>query len=111
MPEFTRLSVADAASLMNARDALVLDIRDADSYAAGHIKGAHLLDEATATHISNSADLDTPIIVCCYHGNSSQQAAAWFAGEGFEEVYSLDGGFQEWAASGSGSSGRIPIPD
>jgi thiosulfate sulfurtransferase len=36
------------------------------------------------------------MVVVCYHGHSSQQAAAWLAGQGFAEVYSLDGGFTEW---------------
>ncbi len=111
MTEFVRLSVADAATLMQEREVLVLDIRDPDSFAAGHITGAHLLNQELAAHISNHADLEAPIIVCCYHGNSSQQAAAWFAQEGFEEVYSLDGGYQEWAASGSDAAGRLALPE
>jgi len=35
-------------------------------------------------------------VVVCYHGNSSQQAAQFFAGEGFNDVYSMDGGFEAW---------------
>jgi thiosulfate sulfurtransferase len=111
MAEFVRLSVNDAANLMREREVLVLDIRDADSYAAGHIQGAHLLNPEIAAHISNNADLESPIVVCCYHGNSSQQAAAWFAEEGFEEVYSLNGGYEEWATSGHDAAGRLPVPD
>lgn len=111
MPEFARLSAADAVTMMNDRDVMVLDTRDAQSFATGHIEGAHHLDASLATHISNNADFDTPIIVCCYHGNSSQQAAAWFASEGFEEVYSLDGGFEAWSTDGHQASGRLPLPD
>lgn len=111
MSEFVRLSVNDAAALMNTRDVMVLDIRDPDSYRAGHIEGAHHVHEGLATHISNNADLDTPIIVCCYHGNSSQQAAAWFANEGFEEVYSLDGGYEAWAAAAPAANGKVSLPD
>ena len=111
MPEFARISAVDAATLMDARDAMVLDIRDAQSFAAGHIAGAHHLEASQATHISNTADLDTPIIVCCYHGNSSQQAAAWFASEGFEEVYSLDGGYEAWSSGGFSAVGRVSVAE
>lgn len=111
MSEFSRLSVSDAAALMNSRDVLVLDIRDGDSYRAGHIDGAHHVSDGIAMHVSNHADLDTPIVVCCYHGNSSQQAAAWFASEGFEEVYSLDGGYEAWAAAAPAASGKVALPD
>jgi thiosulfate sulfurtransferase len=41
-------------------------------------------------------EFDTPVIVCCYHGISSQQAAQFLIHQGFEEVYSLDGGFEAW---------------
>jgi thiosulfate sulfurtransferase len=42
------------------------------------------------------ADLDAPLIVCCYHGNSSQGAANYFAEQGFKNACSLDGGFEQW---------------
>ena len=45
------------------------------------------------------ADFDRPLIVACYHGNSSQGAAAYLAHQGFAEVYSLDGGFELWRAT------------
>jgi thiosulfate sulfurtransferase len=34
--------------------------------------------------------------VCCYHGNSSQGAAQYFAEQGFTQAYSLDGGYEMW---------------
>ena len=37
-------------------------------------------------------------IVTCYHGNSSQSAAAYLVSQGFTDVYSLDGGFELWHA-------------
>ncbi|EGH30312.1 thiosulfate sulfurtransferase, partial [Pseudomonas syringae pv. japonica str. M301072] len=40
------------------------------------------------------ADLDKPLVVVCYHGNSSQSAAAYLVGQGFSDVYSVDGGFE-----------------
>jgi thiosulfate sulfurtransferase len=36
--------------------------------------------------------------VVCYHGNSSQGAAAYLVSQGFSEVYSLDGGIEAWQA-------------
>jgi thiosulfate sulfurtransferase len=35
--------------------------------------------------------------VVCYHGHSSQGAAQFMLQQGFAEVYSMDGGFTEWA--------------
>jgi thiosulfate sulfurtransferase len=42
------------------------------------------------------ADFVAPVVVCCYHGISSQQAAQFLISQDFTEVYSLDGGFTDW---------------
>ena len=74
----------------------IVDIRDPVSFSQGHIDGARHIDNNTVTNYLSSADLSKPLIVCCYHGNSSQGAAEYFSEQGFEETYSLDGGFEEW---------------
>ena len=74
----------------------VVDIRDPDSFQAGHIPGAvHLSNESLGDFL-RSADFDAPVVVCCYHGISSQQAAQYLISQDFTDVYSLDGGFTEW---------------
>lgn len=37
-----------------------------------------------------------PLMVMCYHGNSSRGAAQYLLHQGFDEVYSVDGGFEAW---------------
>jgi thiosulfate sulfurtransferase len=54
------------------------------------------------------ADLDVPLIVACYHGNSSQSAAAYLAEQGFSDVYSLDGGFELWRATFPDDTAQSP---
>ena len=41
-------------------------------------------------------DKTLPLIVCCYHGHSSQNAAEYFSEQGFGDVYSVDGGYEAW---------------
>ena len=74
----------------------IVDIRDPDSFAAGHIPGSHRLDNATVAGFVADTPVESSVVVVCYHGHSSQQAAQWLAGQGFSEVYSLDGGFEQW---------------
>ena len=76
----------------------VVDIRDRQSYEAGHIPGAHLLNDETIEEFMSSADKTRPLVVCCYHGHSSQNAAEFLAQQEFTDVYSLDGGYTAWAA-------------
>lgn len=96
MSNFTRISVSDAHALMQSQNVSIVDIRDEDSYRLGRIKTARHLDNAGIHRFIQEADLDLPVVVCCYHGNSSQPAAAWLAEQGFDQAYSLDGGFTEW---------------
>lgn len=74
----------------------VIDIRDQDSFDAGHIQGAQRVDNHNADEFAANADKDIPLIICCYHGNSSQDAARYFAAQGFTQALSLDGGYEEW---------------
>lgn len=98
MTDFTRIS-ADQALALRSQGAVVVDIRDPQSFAAGHISGSLHLDNHSLHDFIAKADFDKPLIVSCYHGNSSQSAAAYLAHQGFSEVYSLDGGFDGWRVS------------
>lgn len=91
-----RISPEDAARLIQERDPVVVDVRDPGAFQAGHIPGALHLDGASSADFVEQHDKFRPVLVCCYHGHSSQGAAAWLATRGFQEVYSLDGGFETW---------------
>ena len=96
--QYKNISIDDAKILIS-RGATIADIRDKDSYMAGHIAGAvHLSDQNLQDFILES-DHEMPLLVCCYHGHSSQQAAQYLSGQGFEEVYSILGGYTAWAVS------------
>ena len=95
MTEFKRISPEQAQALRE-QGAVVVDIRDPQTYAAGHISGSRHLDNHSVADFIRGADLDAPTVVVCYHGNSSQSAAAYLVSQGFSDVYSLDGGFELW---------------
>lgn len=98
MSEFKRIA-PEQAQVLRDKGAVVVDIRDPQSFAAGHISDSQHLDNYSLADFIAKADLDAPLIVTCYHGNSSQGAAAYLVGQGFSEVYSLDGGFELWRAT------------
>lgn len=98
MARWQRLNLADFKTMAAQRGAQVVDIRDAASFAAGHIPGARPLNDANLRAFLDSADKTQALVVCCYHGHSSQNVAAFLAGKDFHEVYSLDGGYVAWAA-------------
>ena len=97
MSDFQRIP-PDRAHALREQGAVLVDVRDAQSFAQAHIPGAWHLDNHSLHAFIAQADLDQPLIVSCYHGNASQGAAAYLASQGFREVYSLDGGFELWRA-------------
>ena len=96
MGQFQHISVEATQALLAAGEAQLVDIRDEASFQNGHIPGARHLDNTSLQDFIIEGDPDVPVIVCCYHGNSSQPAAALLNDKGFEVVYSMDGGFEEW---------------
>lgn len=95
MDHYSCISVAQAAELIE-QGAAVADIRDPQSYQNGHMPTAVNLNNDNLPQFIADADLDQPLIVCCYHGISSQSAAAYLVQQGFDTVYSMDGGFEQW---------------
>lgn len=82
---------------MQEEDAVnVVDIRDPGSFAAGHIPNAVSLSDSNVKEYIETADKEKPLVVCCYHGNSSRGAAEYLSQNGFKEVYSMTGGFDAW---------------
>ncbi len=94
---FRRIDVATARDIIGSGNALVLDVRDADSYRRGHIEGSELATKENFQSYLSDTPKEKPLIICCYHGNSSQTYAKLFADLGFADVYSLDGGYEAWA--------------
>ncbi|CAH0532292.1 Thiosulfate sulfurtransferase GlpE [Vibrio stylophorae] len=97
MDTFAHLSVDELALWLAQKDRpAILDIRDPQSYAAGHIDQAWHLTQETLQAFLAQHDWDRPVVVVCYHGHSSQGAAQYLLGQGLDQVYSLDGGFEAW---------------
>ena len=74
----------------------LVDIRDRHTFDLGHIPAAKHLDANTVPDFIAGGNREQPVVVCCYHGISSQSAASFLAAQGFKTVYSLDGGFSAW---------------
>lgn len=84
--------------LLAQPDAVVLDVRDTGSYARGHLEGAQPAEEAVVTALVKQRRKDPPVLIYCYHGNSSRELATFLDGIGFSRVYNLEGGWAAWEA-------------
>ncbi|MDP6053035.1 MAG: rhodanese-like domain-containing protein [Candidatus Latescibacteria bacterium] len=90
------ISVKEAKEELDKRGAIFVDLRDPVYYQDDHIPGAiHVNDENVGAFMA-TADKTRTHIIYCYHGNNSQGGAAYFEENGFEDVYSMAGGFSAW---------------
>ena len=96
MPSINQLDIHDTKNKITSGEINIVDIRDPASYTMGHIEDATHLSDSNVQEFVEKTDKDIPLIVYCYHGNSSQGAAAYFQEQGFKEVYSMAGGFEAW---------------
>jgi len=97
MKQLKCISSSEAIDLIS-HGAAVVDIRDAQSFSQGHIPDSFNLSNDNLHEYIAQADFDTPLLVCCYHGISSQSAGQFLLEQGFDEVYSINGGFEAWHA-------------
>ena len=96
MPDFKEIPVEEAGKMLEAGKAVFVDVRDAGSYQASHVPGALHLNDSNVEEFTAKADKSKPVVVYCYHGHTSQGAAAYLIDQGFKEVYSVMGGFEQW---------------
>jgi len=89
----------EAVRLMN-QGATVLDLRDAEAFASGHIRGArHVPAERLGEGLDSLKRLkERPILVYCERGVSAAAALRTLAEQGFTKVVNLRGGLQSWRA-------------
>ncbi|MCL9783569.1 thiosulfate sulfurtransferase GlpE [Vibrio sp. S4M6] len=96
MDQFKHINVTDAHALISKGEAKLVDIRDAQSFGQARSASSFHLTNDSLVEFMNDNEFSTPILVMCYHGISSQGAAQYLVNQGFEQVYSIDGGFEAW---------------
>lgn len=96
------VSTTQATHLINREDALVVDVREPNEFAAGHVLGAKNLPLARLE--ASGADLakkkERPLIVYCDGGERSAKALASLKKHGFTRVANLSGGLGAWQQAG-----------
>jgi rhodanese-related sulfurtransferase len=92
------LTTLDATRLMNQGSTIVLDVRDAEAYAAGHLPRArHIPLKELSNRMPEIEKFKArPVIVTCDKGGRSGNAARLLKRAGFTTVYSLKGGLAAW---------------
>ncbi|MBS82332.1 MAG: rhodanese-like domain-containing protein [Variovorax sp.] len=93
---------ADAAvHLINRERAVLVDLRDPEEYAAGHMIGAKnvplaQLEEKLASTVKNK---NVPLLLVCENGSRAQRAVAAAKKLGYEQAQAVSGGLKAWKAA------------
>ncbi|ALO12475.1 hypothetical protein AQF52_6887 [Streptomyces venezuelae] len=82
-----------------AHGAFVIDVRESDGYAAGHVSGALSTPLSALGAVLGDLPGDRPVYVICASGNRSAWAAEQLATLGVDAV-SVVGGTAGWARTG-----------
>jgi rhodanese-related sulfurtransferase len=97
------VTVEEAEQAIREADVL-LDVREADEYLAGHLPGAiHASRGMLEFKLSNSPELsarDLKIVLYCKTSGRAALAACALHDMGYLQVKSISGGFDAWANAG-----------
>jgi len=96
---FAAVGPQDAIRLMN-QNAVVLDLRPAADFAAGHLTGARNLppDQILKANEVLKKYKEKPLVVYCDSGSLGGSAARQLAEQGFTKAVNLRGGLAAWRA-------------
>lgn len=92
------VSADEFAQIIKSDSVILVDVRTADEYNAGHIDGARNIDvlkDDFNNIATTSLPKDKEIAVYCRSGKRSMKAANILAKDGFK-VINLKGGWLEW---------------
>lgn len=94
----TVLSVTEAVMLMSRKSALVLDVREPDEFAQGHLQGARNipLSQLEARLKELEKYREKPVMVLCERGGRATKAAKLLKAQQFTALHVLKGGMQAW---------------
>jgi rhodanese-related sulfurtransferase len=88
-----RITLADAKALYDSGSAKIIDVREANIYTQGHIKGAINIPEANiGTHLADVPKTGTVILYCdCPHDEESAGTAYSLKTAGYTDMKVLQG--------------------
>src|ERR671934_2329415 len=78
---------------------LLVDVREREEYAHGHVPGAINLPQADLASQLDQVPRDRPVFVICQSGARSMRSAQFLKQMGCDEVMSVRGGTEAWRAA------------
>jgi len=98
----SKLTLLQATQLINQGKTLIIDVRDSEQFAAGHLRDARNIPLKDLPQRISELDKfkSKSVVVVCQTGTQSGKAEAALKKAGFAEVYGLTGGIAAWQTQG-----------
>jgi len=95
---FQNINTEEFAAMMEGEDIVILDVRTPKETAQGKIAGAKEINVLEDDFAQKIMELDTSktYLVYCRSGRRSVNACNIMAEQGFEKLYNMLGGYNEW---------------
>lgn len=100
MNDFKNITVAELVTLLQQGNIKLIDVRTDAEVARGMIPQGESLPLHLLPLRLNELNKSATTVFYCQMGGRSAQAAAFAAGNGYTDVYNLQGGITAWAHAG-----------
>jgi thiosulfate sulfurtransferase len=92
------IAANELESFLKQKAPVVIDMRDPAAQATGLLPNAQSANDALVSALAKRRRHAPPVLVYCYHGNTSRDLCAFLTQFGLPEVYNLSGGWAAWEA-------------
>src|SRR5574343_1269223 len=101
-PSGNGVNPGEATLLINREDAVIIDVREPDEYAAGHLPESRNIPAGKLEERVGELEKykDTPLILVCQSGARSAGSCARLGKLGFAKTHNLAGGVGAWVEAG-----------
>lgn len=94
------VNVEEARRKVEAREAIMIDVRERDEWVAGHVKGARHIPLGDLGARLGELPRDREILLFCRSGNRSGRATQFLRGQGYGQARNVEGGIIAWTGRG-----------
>jgi rhodanese-related sulfurtransferase len=97
-PQLKQITSKEAVKMLN-KNIVVLDVRTADEFNQGHIKGAINIDikQANAFDKISKLNPEATYLVHCRTSHRSTNAVDYMLTKGFKKIYQMIDGYSGWS--------------
>ncbi len=97
-----KVSAEEADTLIKSDDVTLVDVRQQRFFQDRHLANAINIpvENDSLNEALDRLDPNQPILIYCNTGKSSERCATILKEKGFKKIYDLEGGLEQWEASG-----------